>query len=199
MRPISSIVWTILLAWLVVSPALAAERRKEPRQITGLAEPIPSPDGRFELFYRKDDTKGKPPDYYPDHEIWIRSKMDPAKSVLVYSYGRGADVLWSPDSKMVAITDFAGSSESYVVIFRISPQLVLEAIPEVEPFIESHEKQMLPAYDHFYAEVVRWSEDSKSLTINLRGDFTEWDLAQTERRTQDVEKQVIFKIRETKD
>jgi hypothetical protein len=57
---------------------------------------------------------------------------------------------------------------------------------------------MLPSYDHFYAEVVGWAVDGRSLAIELRGDLTEWDLTQTEYTTRRVEKQVIFRIPEIK-
>jgi hypothetical protein len=138
--------------------------------------------------------KGAFNDVYLEHRIWIRSKLDPGKPVVLYSYGRDADISWSPDSTMVAITDFEGSSNSHVVIFRISPQLGAEEITELTPFVESRSKTMLPSYDHFYAQVVGWSVDSQSLTIELRGDLTEWDVTQTEYTTHEIKRQVIFRI-----
>lgn len=113
---------------------------------------------------------------------------------MLYYYGRDADVSWSPNSTMVAVTDFEGSSNSHVVLFRIQPSLKIEQLSEIDEFVEAHAKEMLPNYDHFYAEVVGWTFDSSSLAIELRGDLTEWDLTQTEYTTRRFQRQVKFGI-----
>jgi hypothetical protein len=117
---------TLLAAALILTlfddnETFAIEYYKPPSQITGVTETIVSPDGHFELFYRREEVRGIFNQMYSDHQIWIRSKTEQEKPVLLYSYGRDANVSWSPDSTMVALTDFEGSSNSHVVIFRISP------------------------------------------------------------------------------
>ncbi|GEM_PF-6761674 len=165
----------------------------QPRQVTGVEIPVLSPDGRFEIFYNfseQDSLEGT----YQQHQIWLRSRNTKGKPALLYSYGRDANVAWSPDSRMIAVTDFEGSNSSRVVLFRIVPPLGATRLSEIDNFIEVHAKEMLPDYDHFYAEVVGWTIDSGSLAIELRGDVTEWDLTQTEYTTRRISRQAKFRI-----
>src|ERR1051325_5404402 len=180
----------VLIALLFANQAgLSFEVYTQPRQITGVEIPIASPDGRFELFYKQDETSNE---MYPDHQIWLASKIRPFETRLLYSYIRDADVSWSPDSTMVAITDFEGSSNSHVVLFRIRPFPEIDQLSEIDGFVEAHEQEMLANHDHFYAKVVGWTLDSASLAIELRGDFTEWDITQTEYTTRRITRQVKF-------
>lgn len=94
---------------------------------------------------------------------------------------------------MVAITDAASSSDSYVKVFRIvSPSIIVE-IKEIDQFVGSHERKMLPSYDHFYAEVMGWSKDSKVLLIKLSGDYADPDL-----KIRRAKKEVTFRIPQKK-
>ncbi len=179
------------LILLLAGPALAFEPYTQPRHITGVEVPISSPDGRFELFYQRHDALEE---MYRHHQIWLGSKTRPAKTELLYSYGRDANVAWSPDSTMIAITDFEGSSSSHVLLFRISQPLAIETVSELGHFVETRSQEMLPSYDHFYIEVVGWSIDSGSLAVELRGDLTEWDRTWTEYTTHQIRRQVKFRI-----
>ena len=191
--PRSALAVAALAAYLLFSAraGFAFEVYTQPRQITGVEVPISSPDGRFELFYKRNDALEE---MYQHHQIWLASKTRPAKTELLYSYGRYANVAWSPDSTMIAITDFEGSSNSHVLLFRISHPLAIETVSELDHFVETHSQEMLPSYDHFYVEVVGWSIDSGSLAIELRGDLTEWDSTWAEYTTHQILRQVKFRI-----
>jgi hypothetical protein len=133
--------------------------------ITGLNGAVFSPDRRYELFWKRNESAEK-------HEIWLRSAENPTVQALLYSYERNADVLWSPDSTLVAITDLAGSSESYVKVFRIQPSIAFSEIKEVPHFIEKKyftNKDGSSIFSHQYAAVSRWSKDSNYIEITLRG------------------------------
>jgi len=155
----------IILTLRLVFTALAADQQLKPQQITFLDQPIPSPDRQFELLYRKNETKPDAP-----HEIWIRSSKNSASETLLYSYGRDADVLWSPNSKLLAITDRAGSSESYVKVFQIESPAAFQEIKEIGQYIEANffrDKDGSAIWSHNYAYVVSWSGNSKSLLVQL--------------------------------
>ena len=150
----------------LISTALAADQQAKPQQITGMEQPIPSPDGRSALLYKKNQTN---PDQ-PYHEIWVRSTEAPGKEALLFEYGRDANVLWSPDSTMVAITHAATSTDSFVFVFRVVSLTMFEEVKEVAQFLDTtfFNNRNIKA-DHRYAEVVSWSQDSKSLLVALSG------------------------------
>jgi hypothetical protein len=125
---------------------------------------VVSPDRRYELFWKRNESAEK-------HEIWLRLSENAAIQALMYSYERNADVLWSPDSTLIAITDLAGSSESYVKVFRIQSSLAFREVKEVPQFIETKyftNKDGSSIFSHQYASVSRWSKDSRYLEIDLR-------------------------------
>src|SRR5438552_16904703 len=95
-----------ILTLSLISTALAADQQAKPQQIAGLAQPITSPDGHFQLLWKRNEKAEA-------HEIWLRLSRAPDEQALLYSFGRGADVLWSPDSTMVAITNAATSDEAF--------------------------------------------------------------------------------------
>jgi hypothetical protein len=153
-----------ILTLSLVSTALAADQQAKPQQITGLDQPITSPDGRFQLLWKRNEKVEL-------HEIWLRSSRTPDEQALLYSFGRSADVLWSPDSTMVAITDAATSDQAFVTVFRITGPKAFEEIKEIGRFIEEKyfkRKDGSYIFDHTYALVAGWSKDSKSLQVELK-------------------------------
>jgi hypothetical protein len=73
-----------------------------------------------------------------DHQIWVRTVGGEGQARLIYSYLRAAEVLWSPDSKMVAVTDAGGSNVSDVIVFRVyrdrEPQELRNVRKQVQGF-----------------------------------------------------------------
>jgi hypothetical protein len=162
-KPGCSVVATILVLSLV-SAAFATYPQAKPQQITGLDQPVTSPDGRFQLLWKRNEKVEM-------HEIWLRSSSAPEEQALMYSFGRGANVLWSPDSTMVALTDAATSDQAFVRVFRITGPTVFEEIKEIEHSIEKKyfkHKDGSYIFDHTYALVTEWSKDSKSLEVEVK-------------------------------
>ncbi len=152
-----------LVAFSVITGAFSAHGQKHPQEITGSTKPLRSPDGRFELVWRRAEPNGP-------HEIWVRSSGKLTEQAFMYLFIRGASVVWSPDSTMVAITDRQSSDEARVRVFRIATPLAVEEKKEVAEFIEEsffREKDGSPIFGHSYARVVKWSRDSKSLLVEL--------------------------------
>jgi hypothetical protein len=68
-----------------------------PTEITG-REAVSSPDGRWKISGRRNTADD-------GHEVWLESASQTAAARRIYEFGRHADVLWSPDSKLIAIND----------------------------------------------------------------------------------------------
>lgn len=148
-----------------LKPAVAqdAAQGPSPIAITGLSGSVYSPDRRYELFWKRDESTEK-------HEIWVRSSVNTADQALLYCYERNADVLWSPDSTLVAITDRAGSNESYVKAFQIQSPTAFSEIKMVPQYIDAKyftNKNGSMIFGHHHAAVSRWSEDSRFLEVEL--------------------------------
>jgi hypothetical protein len=80
-------------------PASGAESwaNMAPTEITG-REAVSSPDGRWKISGRRNTADD-------GHEVWLESASQTAAARRIYEFGRHADVLWSPDSKLIAIND----------------------------------------------------------------------------------------------
>jgi hypothetical protein len=142
-----------------VLPAIAEE---QPTEITGVAEAVPSPDGRLELVWRRNETQ-----YI--QEIWVRPSKDSSQGWLLYSFIRSASVLWSPNGRMVAITDRYSSNESRVVLFYFFNDTAWRPVTALSEAIEKFfdDKKGQPLFSHSHARAVRWSPDSKTLQVRL--------------------------------
>jgi hypothetical protein len=153
-----------ILGLCVISVGVDAAQGQVPIAITGLSGWVHSPDRRYQLFWKKNESTEK-------HEIWVRSSENMADQTLLYSYERIADVLWSPDSTLVAITDRAGSSESYVKAFQIQSPTAFSEIKMVPQYIDATyftNKNGSMIFGHHFAAVSRWSKDSAFLEVELR-------------------------------
>jgi hypothetical protein len=134
-----------------------------PIAITGVSGSVSSPDRRYELLWKRNESAEK-------HEIWIGPSENTADQTLLYSYERNADVLWSPDSTLVAITDRAGSSESYVKAFKIQSPTTFSEIKMIPQYIDATyftNKDGSLNFGHHFAAVSRYSKDSKFLEVEL--------------------------------
>ena len=139
-----------VLGLITVGTTVAAAA--EPVQRFGSPLSIPSPDGRFVAgSYLANpetvETQG------PEYDLFIRAQRTGKERILT-RFNRGAHVLWSPDSRHVAVTFWASSSDSHVVVY--SPDspgdreigthfgVDLAALPEVR------------GNDHVYFETLFW-------------------------------------------
>jgi hypothetical protein len=160
---ISSCFIASLLGLCFINVGVDAAQGQLPIAITGLNGSVSSPDRRYELLWKRNESTEK-------HEIWIRPSENTADQMLLYSYERNADVLWSPDSTLVAITDRAGSSESIVKAFKIQSPTTFSEIKSVPQYIDAKyitNKDGSMIFGHHLAAVSSWSKDSKFLEVEL--------------------------------
>jgi hypothetical protein len=136
--------------------------KARPKSAFDLDNPLRSPDGRLEIIWKKPPDADWNKDW--DRELWIRRVGEPGWGKVLYSFPRSADVLWSPDGTMVAITDEWGSNGSSIVILRVHPDEPPREIQGVTRKIE----RLLAPFGHAYAYADCWSADSRRLRVRLR-------------------------------
>ena len=112
-RTIATSLAISLVLW-ASDPASGVETRADaaPTEITGHEGPVSSPDGRWKVSWRRNAT-------VYGHEVWLEPVSQTAIARRIYEFERRADMLWSPDSKMIAINDWAVSNEAYVSVLRV--------------------------------------------------------------------------------
>jgi hypothetical protein len=113
-----------------------------------------SPDRRYSIVWKEATSETE------EHSLLLERKGSGASTIL-YTFPRGVDVLWAPDSHHVAITDAHGSNESFVVILGIGgigTRIVIdpERVQEATSLAGNRDH-------HVYVEGVRWLSSQKLL------------------------------------
>ncbi len=110
------------------------------------------------------------------HEIWLAPRRSPSDRVLLYTHGRRAEVLMSPDEQRLAINDFAGSDISDVHLFRRAQGGGFSEVRQAQIgqkswrlFSRQRHLAKPPDYHHAYVEAVRWASNSKALLVAIWG------------------------------
>lgn len=97
------------------------------------------------------------------HELWLR---DHGTIERLLTFNRYVDVLWSPDGAAIAITDYAGSNEADVWVFRL--QSPGQRANVEEAFIRAFGRPPeVYQNGHRYFVAQRW-RSATSLTFSVR-------------------------------
>jgi hypothetical protein len=117
-----------------------------------------SPDGRFVIKNFDSDTEN------PAHTLTLLDHRM-GTEVKIYRYGRGVDVLWSPNSKAFVINDHEGSNVSHPVLFMEPWSTHFTDLREsLIDFLRSrNEAKSLLDNDHVYITGERWLDSDKIL------------------------------------
>jgi hypothetical protein len=110
-------------------------------------------------------------------EVWLRSTTELRRRVLLTTFGRDADVLFSPDCRAVALNDYAGSDTAFVRLFRRNAKGGYEPLPNADAtaagwalFSRTYGIRKVGKWiDHVYGKAIAWSQDSGALLIWLQG------------------------------
>jgi hypothetical protein len=110
-------------------------------------------------------------------EIWLVSKNNPKNRVLLYSHGRSADILFSPDEKWLVINNYLGSDASNILLYKKDQgELHYTEINNADishkawTFYAKEYKLTKPLdFGHHYAETVLWSADSSAFIVSIWG------------------------------
>lgn len=97
------------------------------------------------------------------HRVLL-SRLGAKEEEQVWAFDRSCDVLWSDDSRRLAITDWTGSSLSEIYLVEISaPKARRLEVVGVEKLIQKEELQ-----GHCYYEALKWEPEHR-LTIWIFG------------------------------
>jgi hypothetical protein len=121
------------------------------RNFPGRKSDLASPDGRYLIQSVERDEESR----------FALSLKDTTtgKSRKVYEYGRGASVLWSPDSRYFAVDDAAGSDHTRTKILPVD-----ESAPEIDVQKEIQEKaKAVPGGHHEYFYVAYWIDSRRTV------------------------------------
>ena len=103
------------------------------------------------------------------HSIFLVDAKTGGKT-LFYKYGRGVDVVWSPDSNAVVVNDYWGSNVSRSVLFALNRSNQRVDIGEMlmKSNRPQREKESIETADHVYASVVKWL-NKKTVVFKIYG------------------------------
>jgi hypothetical protein len=126
----------------------------------------PSPDGHYEVACQERQVT----DFGSVEYKLVIWDIEARIGRVVLTWSRGVDVLWAPDSRHVAVTYWAGSSDAIVLVYSPSGRVVLELNPALErPFGQLPVLYDPPHALHMYFEALQWLRND-TLLIKFWGD-----------------------------
>lgn len=116
--------------------------------------PAASPDGRYQVsnVFCSSQTKER------ELALVLRNVAS-RESRTLYTYDRDATVLWSSDSRWIAINDYAGSD--YTNNVAVSIDQSTQPIDLKKRLLQSKPKQEILGSDHLYLSTRAWKSDSQ--------------------------------------
>lgn len=115
---------------------------------------VTSPDGHYRVanVFCSDQTKGRA------FALVLRD-LKSGEHRVIYTYDRDATVLWSPDSRWIAVDDYAGSDYTNNVLVSVdrgTPSIDLK-----ERLLQSKPKQSILTSDHLYLSANEWKPEGE--------------------------------------
>jgi len=110
-----------------------------------------------------------------DRTIFLFNPSKPSERVLLCTFDRDAQLLFSYNDSWIALNDFAGSSESYIRLFkRIDGLKYQESTIKADgiswKLLQQNRKVPFPTeLTHAYARVVQWGGESLTMLVELSG------------------------------
>jgi hypothetical protein len=117
-------------------------------------QPVTSPDGR----YRISNVFCSDPAHVGEL-VLVLLNIKSGERRNLYTYNRDATVVWSPNSRSIAINDFAGSD--YTNNLLISLDRNVPSIDLKERLLLSEPKQSVLRSDHVYLAVSEWKSENE--------------------------------------
>ncbi len=143
---------TLFISVLAIS-SLAAAQDCVPSG-RAFRKPVISPDAQ----YRVSNVFCSDQEHERELVLVLRN-LKSGESRTLYTYDRDASVVWSPDSRWIAINDFAGSD--YTNNLLVSIDRSVSPIDLKERLIRSEPKQSVLKSDHLYIAATKWESGQK--------------------------------------
>lgn len=116
--------------------------------------PVTSPDGHYRVssVFCSDQTQERA------FALVLRN-LQSGEHRILYTFSRDATALWSPDSRWIAINDYAGSD--YTNNMVVSIERGARSIDLKEKLLQSEPKQSILKSDHLYLTASEWKSESE--------------------------------------
>jgi len=109
----------------------------------------PSSDGHFVLMNVDSDSE-------PHHTVFLAAQGSKARRKL-FTYGRGVEVLWSPNSQLFIVNDYAGSDYSRCRVYPVEAgKAPIEAWDDLLASQSASVRSLLLDNHHVYIAAMRW-------------------------------------------
>src|SRR5260370_25321593 len=144
---------TPLAALLLVAPAMGQTLGCVPSGRSA-GPSVTAPDGRYEVLKVFCSSKTN-----ESQLALVLRNVESGESRTLYTYDRDASVIWSPDSRWIAINDYAGSDYTNNVVVSIdrdAPPIDLK-----QRLLQSKPKQRILESDHLYLSASEWKSQSE--------------------------------------
>jgi len=115
---------------------------------------VTSPDGRYQVLnvFCSDQTNGR------ELALVLRHVKSDKRRTL-YTFERDATVVWSPNSRWVAINDYAGSDYTNNIVFSVdqsTPPIDLKKL-----LLQAKPRQDILESDHLYLSASEWKSEKE--------------------------------------
>ena len=113
---------------------------------------VASPDGRYHVLnvFCANQADGR---------VLVLRSVKSGERRTLYTYERDASVLWSPDSRRIAINDYAGSDYTNNIVVSIDRDA--SPIDLKKRLLQSKPKQDVLESDHLYLSARGWKSESE--------------------------------------
>lgn len=91
----------------------------------------------------------------------------------MFEYERSVEVLWNPDNRSFALTDYGGSDFALCSIVSVDEKV--QPIPVLDRIlakVSPQEREAIQRNDHLYVAAVKWV-DNKTLKVKIWGHDSE--------------------------
>ncbi len=146
----------VFLSWFPLLSEAAGQ------SFPSLLREIPDPTGHYAITWKMGSlTEEKP------HQLFLKNLANGRKSKL-FEFYRQIDVLWAPDGKYVAITDWTGSNVAQILIFLPGKKKIVDLAESLYRSLGQHPDISNSVHVHF--EAVSWNGPRK-LLFRVSGDL----------------------------
>jgi len=128
----------------------AADRQGSPKIVSFPQQSqVPSPDSRYSIIREENRSE-------PFHTAILEDRVLRTRRKL-FDYDRGIDLIWNPDSKSFAVTDYEGSDYSRCrIIFADQTAPTIQVWDKLVAALTKSERKSLLENHHVYISAVRW-------------------------------------------
>jgi hypothetical protein len=155
-------VFIVLVGLLGIHCAWAQTQPTYPRSFPGHSTST-SPNGRYVLINIETVVGNEYRNTVVLEDRTLKTKRT------MFDYERHIEILWNPNSKFFALSDFAGSDVAECRVISVDPNI--EPVPVLDnllPKLSPAERESILRNDHLYVQAIAWI-NNETLKIKIWG------------------------------